>query len=185
VPVTFGDRHPFLKVGGRMMENNDILIRLRYALEIKNKEMAEIFKLGGVEVTVPEVIQILTKSDEDEFGDEEDGQFRVNNSMFDSFLNGLIIFKRGKQEPKPGQPAAPEPPLKKSVNVNNLLLKKVKIALALTTEDMLDLFEKAGITVTKGELGALLRKEGHKNYKECGDKYARNFLKGLAIRYRG
>jgi len=64
-------------------------------------------------------------------------------------------------------------------------LKKVKIALALTTEDMLDLFEKAGITVTKGELGALLRKEGHKNYKECGDKFARNFLKGLAIKYRG
>jgi uncharacterized protein YehS (DUF1456 family) len=171
------------------MENNDILIRLRYALEIKNKEMAEIFKLGGVEVTVPEVIQILTKSDEDEYeadGDGEgDGQIRVNNSMFDSFLNGLIIYKRGKQEPKPGQPAAPEPPIKKSVNVNNLLLKKVKIALALTTEDMLDLFEKAGITVTKGELGALLRKEGHKNYKECGDKYARNFLKGLAIKYRG
>ena len=104
--------------------------------------------------------------------------------MFDSFLNGLIIYKRGKQEPKPGQPETPEPQ-KKTANVNNLLLKKVKIALSLTTEDMLDIFEKAGITVTKGELGALLRKEGHKNYKECGDKYARNFLKGLALKYRG
>ena len=49
---------------------------------------------------------------------------------------------------------------------------------------MLDIFENAGITVTKGELGALLRKEGHKNYKECGDKCARNFLKGLAVKYR-
>jgi len=165
------------------MDNNDILIRLRYALEIKNKEMAEIFKLGGVEVTVPEVIKILTKSPDDEI--ENDDQIRCNNSMLDSFLNGLIIYKRGKQEPKPGQPDTPEPSLKKSANVNNLLLKKVKIALALTTEDMLDLFEKAGITVTKGELGALLRKEGHKNYKECGDKFARNFLKGLAIKYRG
>jgi len=165
------------------MDNNDILIRLRYALEIKNKEMAEIFKLGGVEVTVPEVIKILTKSPDDEI--ENDDQIRCNNSMLDSFLNGLIIYKRGKQEPKPGQPDTPEPSLKKSANVNNLLLKKVKIALALTTEDMLDLFEKAGITVTKGELGALLRKEGHKNYKECGDKFARNFLKGLAIKYIG
>nr|WP_263323716.1 DUF1456 family protein [Neobacillus sp. Marseille-Q6967] len=164
------------------MDNNDILIRLRYALEIKNKEMAEIFKLGGVEVTVPEVIKILTKSDDDEV--EDDYQIKCNNSMFDSFLNGLIIFKRGKQEPKPGQQEK-EPTQKKSANVNNLLLKKVKIALALTTEDMLDIFDKAGITVTKGELGALLRKEGHKNYKECGDKYARNFLKGLAIKYRG
>lgn len=56
--------------------------------------------------------------------------------------------------------------------------------MSLTTEDMLDLFEHAGIMVTKGELGALLRKEGHKNYKECGDKFARNFLKGLALKYR-
>lgn len=165
------------------MENNDILIRLRYALEIKNKEMAEIFKLGGVEVTVPEVIQILTKTNDDE-ENENDDQIKCNNSMLDSFLNGFIIYKRGKQEPKPGQPDTPEPSIKKSANVNNLLLKKVKIALALTTEDMLDIFEKAGITVTKGELGALLRKEGHKNYKECGDKFARNFLKGLAIKYR-
>jgi uncharacterized protein YehS (DUF1456 family) len=162
-----------------MMENNDILIRLRYALELKNKEMAEIFKLGGEEVSVPEVVKILAKTDE-----EVDEQIKCNNSMFDSFLNGLIIYKRGKQEPKPGQPEVTEPP-SKITNVNNLLLKKVKIALALTTEEMLDIFEKAGIAVTKGELGALLRKEGHKNYKECGDKFARNFLKGLAIKYRG
>jgi uncharacterized protein YehS (DUF1456 family) len=50
---------------------------------------------------------------------------------------------------------------------------------------MLEIFELAGIRVSKGELSALLRKEGHKNYKECGDKFARNFLKGLAIKYRG
>ena len=165
------------------MDNNDILIRLRYAMEIKNKDMAEIFKLGGMDVTVPEVIKILTKSDE--YDAESDDQMKCNNSMLDSFLNGFIIFKRGKQDPKPNQSDKPEPSIKKSANVNNLLLKKVKIALALTTEDMLDIFENAGISVTKGELGALLRKEGHKNYKECGDKYARNFLKGLAVKYRG
>ncbi|MGG3804233.1 DUF1456 family protein [Metabacillus fastidiosus] len=165
------------------MDNNDILIRLRYAMEIKNKEMAEIFKLGGVDVTVPEVIKILTKSDEDDIENED--QIKCNNSMLDSFLNGFIIYKRGKQEPKPGQPNVQETPVNKGANVNNILLKKVKIALALTAEDMMDIFKEAGITVTKGELGALLRKEGHKNYKECGDKYARNFLKGLAFKYRG
>ncbi|MCM3110731.1 DUF1456 family protein [Lederbergia lenta] len=164
------------------MDNNDILIRLRYALEIKNKEISEIFKLGGEDVTVPEVVKIFTKSDD--YDTESDDQIKCNNSMLNAFLDGLIIFKRGKQEPKPGQPDTAGPSIKKSANVNNLLLKKVKIALELTTEDMLDIFEKAGITVTKGELGALLRKEGHKNYKECGDKYARNFLKGLSVKYR-
>lgn len=166
------------------MDNNDILIRLRYALEIKNKEMAEIFGLGGVEVTVPEVVKILTKTyDEDDYENED--QIKCTPSMLDSFLNGLIIYKRGKQEPKPGQKNPPEKPLKSNEHVNNLLLKKVKIALSLTTEDMLDIFNYAGLRVTKGELGALLRKEGHKNYKECGDNFARNFLKGLAIKYRG
>ncbi|OZM56915.1 cytoplasmic protein [Lottiidibacillus patelloidae] len=162
------------------MDNNDLIIRLRYALDIKNTDMVEIFKLGGVEVTKADVMRILIKT---ESADAEN-QIKCNNKMFDAFLNGFIIFKRGKQEPKPGMPTPPPAPAPKSPNVNNLLLKKVKIALSLTTEDMLDILDEGGIAVSKGELGALLRKEGHKNYKECKDGFARRFLKGLAIRYR-
>ncbi|MCM3089723.1 MULTISPECIES: YehS family protein [unclassified Cytobacillus] len=164
------------------MDNNDILIRLRYALEIKNSEMAEIFKLGGEDVSVPEVVRILKKSDDEE---ESDSQLTLTNRMLNSFLNGFIIYKRGKQEPKPGQANSPDPSIENYNNINNILLKKVKIALSLTTEDMLDIFKKAGLNVSKGELGAFLRKEGHKNYKVCLDNFARNFLKGLTIKYRG
>ena len=103
--------------------------------------------------------------------------------MLETFLNGLIIFKRGKQDPKPGQPETPA--LENNENPNNTLLKKLKIALTLTSEDMMDIFKETGVIVTKGELSALLRKRGHKNYKECGDKYARNFLKGLTKKLRG
>ena len=172
------------------MENNDILIRLRYALDIKDTDMVEIFKLGGIEVTKEEVLKMLTKSN-DSYDDEADNSgdiagseenIKCNNRMLESFLNGFIIFKRGKQEPKPGQPTKP---VRSNESVNNILLKKVKIALALTSEDMLDILEEAGVMITKGELSAVLRKEGHRNYKECGDRYARNFLKGLAIKYRG
>jgi uncharacterized protein YehS (DUF1456 family) len=99
--------------------------------------------------------------------------------MFESFLNGFITFKRG---PKPGQTDRPELTYE---HVNNLLLKKVKIALSLTSEDMIEILDLAGVVITKGELGAILRREGHNNYRVCGDRYARNFLKGLAIRYRG
>ncbi|MBG9589872.1 DUF1456 family protein [Cytobacillus firmus] len=164
------------------MDNNDILIRLRYALEIKNSEMAEIFKLGGEDVSVPEVVRILKKSDDEE---ENDSQIKLTNSMLNSFLNGFIIYKRGKQEPKPGQTNTQEPTIENYSNINNILLKKIKIALSLTTEDMIDVFKKAGLNVSKGELGAFLRKEGHKNYKVCLDNFARNFLKGLTIKYRG
>ncbi|MEO2078557.1 MAG: DUF1456 family protein [Bacillus sp. (in: firmicutes)] len=163
------------------MENNDILVRLRYALDIKDTDMVQIFKLGDVEVTKEEVRMILTKSSEDEDMDNE-YFIKCNNKMLESFLNGFIIFKRGRQETKPGQS---EKPAFSKESVNNILLKKVKIALSLTSEDIIDILASAGVTITKGELSALLRKEGHKNYKECGDKYARNFLKGLAIRYRG
>jgi uncharacterized protein YehS (DUF1456 family) len=162
------------------IDNNDILIRLRYALDIKNTEMVEIFKLGGMDLSKEEVMKVLTKSvDED---DQQEDHIPCDDEMFESFLNGFITYKRGKQEPKPGQP---ERPAITYEHVNNLLLKKVKIALSLTSEDMIDTLEDAGVKVTKGEMSAILRREGHKNYQICGDRYARNFLKGLTIRYRG
>ncbi|QHE50998.1 DUF1456 family protein [Pontibacillus sp. HMF3514] len=166
------------------MNNNDRLIRLRYALDIKDPDMVEIFKLGDMEVTLEEVREMLTKSKDSYDNDRDDEEdTTVDNVMLESFLNGLIILKRGKQDPKPGQPERPA--LSGDESINNILLKKLKIALKLTSEDMLDVFNKAGVRVTKGELSALLRKEGHKNYQECGDKYARSFLKGLTILYRG
>ncbi|QTC41543.1 DUF1456 family protein [Bacillus sp. V3] len=158
------------------IDNNDILIRLRYALDIKNTEMVEIFKLGGMDLSKDEVMKVLTKSV------DEENHISCDDEMFESFLNGFITYKRGKQEPKPGQP---ERPAITYEHVNNLLLKKVKIALSLTSEDMIDILEDAGVKVTKGEMSAILRREGHKNYQICGDRYARNFLKGLTIRYRG
>ncbi len=178
-------------IGGQKMgmDNNDILIRLRYALDIKNIDMVEIFHLGGIEVTKEDVLKMLIKSKDNyqnEVGDDidEEENKKCNNFMFESFLNGLIIFKRGKQDSKPGQPERPAMSIKDHGSVNNVLLKKLKIALELTSEDMLEILAETGVIVTKGELSAILRKEGHKNYKECGDRYARNFLKGLAIKYR-
>ncbi|MCK1994007.1 DUF1456 family protein [Peribacillus muralis] len=171
------------------MHNHDILIRLRYALDIKNKDMVEIFKLGDIEVSREEVMQMLTKPtdgfDDESEDDMDDDGIKCNNMMLESFLNGLIIFKRGKQEPKPGQPESPAPTVKNKESMNNIVLKKLKIALTLTSDDVIDILDEAGVVITKGELSAILRKVGHRNYKECGDKYARNFLKGLAYKYRG
>lgn len=171
------------------MENNDILIRLRYALDIRDNDMVEIFKLGGVEVTKDEVRKILTKS-KDEYDDEEvdveesEDQIKCNDKMLESFLNGFINFKRGPQKPKPGQPKSEDTSEHIRDHVNNMLLKKLKVALQLKTEDMLDILDDGGIAVSKGELGAIFRKPGHRNYKECGDNFARKFLKGLVVRYR-
>lgn len=164
------------------MYNNDILIRLRYALDIKDSEMVEIFKLGGVKVTREDVLKMLEKSNKE----DEDKAYKLicNNVMLESFLNGFIILKRGKQDTEGNQPAKPVFSITDNKNVNNVVLKKLKIALALSGEEMLAIFELADFAITKGELSAVFRKEGHRNYKDCGDSYVRNFLKGLAVKYR-
>ena len=167
------------------MNNNDILIRIRYALNLKDGQMVKIFKLCGVEVTEEEVKKMLTKVKE-EFGFQDadiNETLPCNNKMLDAFLNGLITFKRGPQEKKSGQPENPVSITRRN-NINNIVLKKLKIALSLTSEEVIDILGLAGVKISKGELSAVLRKEGHKNYKECGDRYLRNFLKGLAIQYR-
>ena len=167
------------------MNNNDILTRLRYALDLKDAEMVEIFGLSGIEITKDDIQAILSKvkNDSHEVDEEEfqanDYKKKLDNKMLESFLNGLITFKRGASGSE-----KPVPMTMTDRNVNNILLKKVKIALTLTSEDMLDILSDTGTILSNSELSAVLRKEGHRNYKECGDRYARNFLKGLAMSYR-
>lgn len=165
------------------MNNNDILIRLRYALDIKDTDMIEIFKLGGVTVTREELKKLLIKPDSTTTADNTG--MACDNHRLESFLNGMIIFKRGKKEQKPGEKENQEFIIKDSRGVNNVMLKKVKIALSLTSDDMLQIFKNVGIDLSNSELSAVLRKEGQRNYKECQDRYARNFLKGLSMKYRG
>lgn len=170
------------------MNNNDILSRLRYALDLKDSVLVEMFALGGLKTNRVEVKEMLTKTNAESNSNDEmhmnEYVREIDNIMLESFLNGLISSKRGVQESTGN---APQPFLMSEEghrNVNNILLKKVKIALSLTSEDMLEILEDAGVTISKNELSAVLRKEGHRNYKPCGDRYARNFLKGLAFRYR-
>ena len=95
-------------------------------------------------------------------------------------LDGLIIKNRGRQESKPGQQAPPKP----DKLTNNVILKKLRIALELRDTDILEILDLAKFQISKSELGALFRRPGHKNYKECGNQFLRNFLIGLALKYR-
>ena len=168
------------------MTNNDLLIRLRYALDIKDVDMVKIFGLGGVELTRDEVKKILFKRPEEDgiFQDAETEKnyMACNFKMLDGFLNGFITFKRGAQEPKAGQ-ASIQRELPKD-HPNNLFLKKVKVALSLTTDDLLAIFKAGGAEVTKSELSALFRKPDHKHYRKCLDSSIRKFLMGMAGTYR-
>lgn len=154
------------------MLNNDILRRVRYALDIKDRVMLDIFKYGENPITHEELLKLLKREEEKEF-------LKCNNRTLEAFLNGLIILKRGRQETE-------YTPIKITKNnINNIILKKLRIALALKSDEMHKIFKLAGLELSSSELSAVFRKEDHKNYRECGDKYIRNFLKGLTIYYRG
>ena len=68
---------------------------------------------------------------------------------------------------------------------NNDILKKLRVALKLRDEDILEILKLVDFEVSKSELSALFRAEDHPNYKECGDQLLRNFLNGLIIYERG
>ena len=154
------------------MTKNYILRRVRYALNINDSTMLEIFKLSGHEIEQSGLLNLLKK-------ENEEGYVDCSDKVIGFFLDGLIIHKRGRQEIKPDQEKKSGPRL-----TNNAILKKLRIALKLKEDDMVGILKLADIDISKSELTALFRKEGHRNYKECGDQFLRNFLKGLAISYR-
>jgi len=155
------------------MNNNDILRRLRYALNIGNSEMAGIFKLSGYDIAESVILNIMKK-------ENEDGYIECTDRELEIFLDGLIISRRGKKEtPDAGTAVKAETRMS-----NNLVLKKLRIALDFKENDMFDIFRLSGFEITRPELSALFRKKGHKNYKVCGDQILKNFLQGLTILFR-
>ncbi len=154
------------------MTYNDILRRLRYALNINDRSMLEIFGHGGHSIELQGLKDLLKKED-------EQGYSVCSGKVLRAFLDGFIIFKRGRQEPATGPTKRPDPQL-----TNNGILRKIRIALALKEDDMLGILQLANIRLSKSELSAFFRDKDHKNYKACGDQVLRNFLQGLAVRYR-
>ena len=153
------------------MTNNDLLRRLRYALQLNGEAIAGICRLAGYEIGPVEVLKLLRKED-------ENGFTLCDDAVMSAFLDGLITQRRGPREG--GAPAPATGPL-----TNNIILRKLRIALELNDEQMIGIFRQAGVTISKPELSALFRAVDHRNYKVCGDQLLRNFLKGLTLRIRG
>ncbi len=153
------------------MENNDVLRRLRYCFELKDQKVIDLFALGGLEVT-REVISDLLKK-------EDDPAHRpCKNTELSAFLNGLIRKERGDQEGQIGPP-----PLEHQLT-NNMILRKLKIALRFKDGDMLEIMRLSGMPLGRAELSALFRKPEHPHYRACQDQLLRNFLQGLQIKLR-
>lgn len=68
---------------------------------------------------------------------------------------------------------------------NNDIMKKLRVAMQFTDDDIIEVLKLANFRITKTELGAIFRKDDHPNFKPCGDQILRNFLNGLIIYKRG
>ena len=68
---------------------------------------------------------------------------------------------------------------------NNDIFKKLRVALQLRDDQIVEILELVDFRMSKGEIGNLFRNEDHPNFMECGDQVLRNFLNGLVIHFRG
>jgi len=151
------------------MDNNDIIRRIRYSFDFNDSKMVEIFALGDSKVTRAQISGWLKK-------DIDPGYVHLTDFQLAIFLNGLITEKRGKKE---GSKPIPENKLN-----NNIIFRKLRIALYLKDNDILELLQLAGIKISKHELSAFFRKPGQIQFRECKDQILRNFLKGMQLKYR-
>ncbi len=151
------------------MTTNDILRRIRYAFDFNDSKMIAVFGLADLEVKPDQISDWLKKDEDPEFQECTDTQLAI-------FLNGLIIDRRGEKE-------GPKPKPEQQLN-NNIIFRKLKIALDLKAEDVLEILKQADMSISKHELSAFFRRPDHKHYRNCKDQILRNFLNGMQLKYR-
>lgn len=152
------------------MTNNDVFRRLKYAFNYNPEKIILLFNHVGIKVAREDVSKWLEKDT------EEKENLSLSDEQFASFLNGMIIDNRGKKD---GQIPVAEKELD-----NNIVFRKLRIALNLKDTDILDLLKLAGLNFGKSELSAFFRKPGHQHYKKCQDQVLRNFLNGLFLKHQ-
>ena len=151
------------------MTNNDILRRLRYTFNFNDSKMVSVFALANMKTTKPQIEKWLKKED-------DEGYDRISDFDLATFLNGFIVENRGIKDGKI--------PQAEDELDNNLVLRKLKIALNLKDTDMIEILQLADFRLGKAELSAFFRNPSHKHYRKCKDQILRNFLQGLQIKYR-
>ncbi|TCN80178.1 uncharacterized protein YehS (DUF1456 family) [Vibrio crassostreae] len=151
------------------MTNNEILRRIQHALNLKNAQIIKAIEQADVTVAHDQVINWLKDDNDKSCSKMKDKELAV-------FLNGFINLKRGK---KKGEQPKPEVAL-----TNNMIFMKLRIALNMKAEDVLDVLEVVGISLSKYEIGAYFRKPENKNYKVCEDQLLCDFLNGVQFTNR-
>jgi len=144
---------------------NDIFFHIKKALSLSDEEILKIYALEDHPMTQERLDDIFKSH-------QVDCIEPCSHEELGVFLDGLITHKRG---PSPKKPSDDE-----SVELtNNLILKKLRIALELKEPETEIIFGLGDALLSKQELKSLFRKEDHKNFKPCSDTLLISFLEGL------
>jgi len=148
-----------------VVSTNEILYRIQKALHLSLEEMLEAYRLEDYTMTNSHLSNLLKRR-------HDKGFMLCSYEELGVFLDGLITLKRGPS------------PKKRDANevielTNNLILKKLRIALELKEAETEIIFGLADIELTKQQLASLFRKESHKNFKPCSSELLMAFIEGL------
>ena len=150
------------------MHNNEILLRIRDAASLDDARMVAIFALGREPLDAAATQAMLR----DPRGPDA---VSCKSATLLCFLDGFILDQRGQP---PTIDAASAPRAERLTN--NVVLRKLRIALQLKEDDVLSILASGGSAMSKRQLGALARKRDNKHYRVCSDEVLTSFLTGLS-----
>jgi uncharacterized protein YehS (DUF1456 family) len=148
-----------------IISTNEILYRIKKALNLTTEEMLKAYSLEDYKMETSHLESLLKRR-------LDDGFVPASYEELGVFLDGLVTLKRGPSPKKTTSDEAVE-------LTNNLILKKLRIALELKETETEIIFGLADVELSKQQLASLFRKEGHKNFKPCSDELLMAFLEGL------
>jgi uncharacterized protein YehS (DUF1456 family) len=147
------------------LKTNDILYKIQKALSLTSEDILKAYELESYKMDLEHLNSLLKK--------RQDRGFKLcSYEELGVFLDGLVTLKRGPSPKKNNEDEVVE-------LTNNLILKKLRIALELKEAETEIIFSLGEAELSKQQLASLFRKEGHKNFKACSDELLNAFLDGL------
>lgn len=147
-----------------LMKINDILYKIKTALSLDNESILKAYALAEYPMSEERLESILKRH-------QDKGYIKADYEELGLFLDGLVLLKRGAS-----LKAHDDEVVELS---NNLILKKLRVAMQLKESELVIIFALADMELTKRQVGSLFRKENHKNFKLCSDELLMVFLEGL------
>ncbi len=148
------------------MTTNDVFYKLRKIFHWNEEKMGDLFKSVDFQVPPPTLFAWMKQ-------EQFEGFQVMPDEALAALLNALIADKRGLKD-------GIIPIHEKELN-NNLILRKLKIALSFKDEDIIETLRVSDMRIGKSEVSAFFRDAKHSHYRACGDQFLRNFLRGLLL----